>query len=645
MWSLKEENKDLKPLVFSNGKNQQDIVKETLDAINQGHQVIFIRGVCGSGKSGIALNIAKELGKTSIIVPIKSLQKQYEQDYMSKKQVLKKDNSPLNITMITGRNNHKCIYLQNNQIEVKETLKKEKNAKLFDIFQQSDNYQTKNRSDDPSADNPYIPCKIEIKEKNLSTLKKYYQENPEKDKSKDLNIKVMKRMAVAPACPYWSPILPSNMKINLEADKQEYSAINGDHTIFLRECGCPYYKQFLSYKNSDVIMFNSQQYLLETMLGRKPFTQVEIVDECDEFLDSLTTEGIININRLRTESSFLYSPDPQEARLIESLNSLLREVLQEAKINSKTENKIMPLKETKALELIKIFAANDYLQLTQDEDSYIEHCDEIANKFSELIPHTYISYYKSREREEYGIKLVTIYLDKVFDFFLSKNKVFVMMSGTLHNERVLKEIFGIKDFKIIEAETINQGAIEKVRTGLEKDFKYANYKNNLVTRKDYLKALDLCVSSAYRPCIVHVSAFSDLPSESELEDPNLQPHTKNLISREELRQSQQIDKKNQRVLDFKSGKTDLLFTTKCSRGIDFPHNTCNSVVITKFPYPNTQSLFWQILQRQKPIFYWDFYKDKAHRELLQKIYRSVRAKDDHVFLLSPDIRVLNSNVI
>ena len=35
---------------------------------------------------------------------------------------------------------------------------------------------------------------------------------------------------------------------------------------------------------------------------------------------------------------------------------------------------------------------------------------------------------------------------------LEKNKAFVMMSGTLHSERILKEIFGINDFKIIEAE-------------------------------------------------------------------------------------------------------------------------------------------------------------------------------------------------
>jgi hypothetical protein len=33
--------------------------------------------------------------------------------------------------------------------------------------------------------------------------------------------------------------------------------------------------------------------------------------------------------------------------------------------------------------------------------------------------------------------------------------------------------------------------------------------------------------------------------------------------------------------------------------------------------------------------------DKSRRELLQKIYRGLRSKTDKVYLLSPDIRVLN----
>ncbi|MBS3087246.1 hypothetical protein J4226_01495 [Candidatus Pacearchaeota archaeon] len=42
----------------------------------------------------------------------------------------------------------------------------------------------------------------------------------------------------------------------------------------------------------------------------------------------------------------------------------------------------------------------------------------------------------------------------------------------------------------------------------------------------------------------------------------------------------------------------ILFSTKCARGVDFAGDKCNSIIITKFPYPNIQSLFWKILGHQ-----------------------------------------------
>ena len=50
--------------------------KEVLDNIKRGKKIIFIHGVCGTGKSAIALNIARALGRASVVVPVKALQKQ-----------------------------------------------------------------------------------------------------------------------------------------------------------------------------------------------------------------------------------------------------------------------------------------------------------------------------------------------------------------------------------------------------------------------------------------------------------------------------------------------------------------------------------------------------------------------------------------
>ena len=80
VWNLYEKGKFLEPLKFSNGKTQEDVVKEVLNSIKNGEKIIFIHGVCGTGKSAIALNLAKELGKSSIVVPIKNLQMQYKKD-------------------------------------------------------------------------------------------------------------------------------------------------------------------------------------------------------------------------------------------------------------------------------------------------------------------------------------------------------------------------------------------------------------------------------------------------------------------------------------------------------------------------------------------------------------------------------------
>ena len=107
-WSLHSGEEKLEPLKFTNGKNQEDIVREVVE-LSKKHKVIFIHGTCGSGKSAIALNIARALGKSSIVVPVKTLQKQYEEDYITKKHLRKTDGKKMKIAMITGRDNHDSI--------------------------------------------------------------------------------------------------------------------------------------------------------------------------------------------------------------------------------------------------------------------------------------------------------------------------------------------------------------------------------------------------------------------------------------------------------------------------------------------------------------------------------------------------------
>ena len=607
------DGEELKPLKFSNGKTQADVVKEILDSIEAGNKIIFIKGVCGTGKSAIALNLARHFKKTSIVVPIKSLQQQYETDYTKKMFILKKDKKPLNIAIIKGRNNFRCPF------------------------------------NGERADDQELPCTIEIREKNTAQLLKYIDSNPEVDKEAFSTASDVRRMNIAPVCPYWAPLMPAevNPKGISDFKKKKYDAICGkEFALFQRKKGCPWSDQYEAYADADVLIFNSMKYQIETMLGRKPKTDLDIIDECDEFLDSFSSERKLNINRLQTALQKLTPSDKEKKQALKNLIHTTNDILFETPSTEITELKKSPI-----LKLMELALENP--NLAEDEEmNYYNTLVEIARSFENLLDETYISVNKIEKEKSQSklfgknfsnddtiiVNIVSINLAQKLKELIEQNNVLVMMSGTLHSDQVLRDIFGLTDFKVIEAEIEMPGKINKQRTGLEKSCSYANFQNGTITRNKYLKILDMCMAKATPPTLVHVSAFKDLPSEEENQTLMLD----NLITKERLKELQ--SRGNTAVNEFANGEEDILFTTKCSRGVDFPGDKCNSIVVTKFPYPNIQGLFWQILKREQPEKFMEFYLDKARRELIQKIARGVRFKGDKVDLYSPDVRVINAKL-
>ncbi len=635
-WNLYQNNKFLEPLKFSNGKTQEDVVKEILDSIKEGNKIIFVHGICGTGKSAIALNIARKLGKASVVVPGKNLQNQYKKDYSEQKYLLKDNGERLKISVITGRNNHKCKFLEDNQNAVPK-IKKEINSKLHDIFAGKKEEIRETIGKDISADNHNIPCKIEIKEKNLGRIRKYLKQNKRIKVTDFSSIKDVKRMSIAPVCPYWSPVMPEKYELNFgKAKKRIYTGIGGgDFAFYQRTPGCKFYEQFNSYIDSDVLVFNSFKYKCESILGRKPLTEIEIIDECDEFLDSFANQSNLNIERLQNSLIQIVGVSEETYQIVEELLRIIKQIKKNKRFYQATETgEIIPLKETGIYDLFGVYMRNSEFVEEIDPESYVFEVYGIVRAFDEFLEETYVTVNK----QERGLiaSLVTTNLEKKFKEMVDKNKIIVLMSGTIHSEEVLKKIFGLNDFKIIEAETGKQGRIKIQRTGLEMDCKYSNFSSGKFSRKDYLRALDKCVESAMKPVLVHVNAFIDLPTRDELRNFEL----KNLISREELRNVQNENKNGELIERFKRGKIDVLFSTRASRGMDFPGEECNSIIFTKYPNPNVQDAFWKILNKTNPKDYWSFYKDKAKRELWQKIYRGLRFKEDHVFVLSPDTRVL-----
>ncbi len=637
MWSLYENGAKLKPLVFSNGKSQEDVVKEVIDSIKEGYRVIFIKGMCGTGKSAIALNLSREVGRASVVVPIKNLQKQYEEDYANKKYILKNDKK-LNIKIITGRVNHLCPYLKENS----QDFEFKKNSKLSD-FENTGLKDSIERAQnrDVTCDNLQLPCKIQIKEKNIKKIREYLKENP-KINTDFLNVSLnrVRRMSIAPICPYWSPVVPSEIELDLDGECKNYHGLNDRRfTIYQRKPGCGYYNQFESYINSDVIIFNSQKYKLETVMNRKPATDIEIIDECDEFLDSFSNSKKINFNRLNFALGSLFPENDKINEIINELLTLTKDALKDKKIEeSISADRIFHIKETKIFEILKHFLDSSLMDYVEcDEENYCYHIEEVARIFEGFFEETYVSFCK--EEKDLIAKIITTNLEKRFKELLDKNKIIVMMSGTIHSEDVLKNIFGLSDFKIIEAETKIPGAITKKRTGFEIDCKYENLQRGEAVRKRYLKALSKCIESAEKPLLVHVSAFKDLPTEHEARLYGL-----SIITREKLRRLQGKGEVGEQVRKFKSGETDILYSTTCNRGVDFPGAMCNSIILTKYPYPNVSDLFWRILKKTKRQHYHSFYMDKARREFIQKICRGLRSEKDHVSLLSPDSRVLNFRI-
>ena len=612
MWNLYKNSQFLEPLKFSNGKTQEDVVNEALELIKQGKKTIFIKGMCGTGKSAIALNIAGNLGKTSIVVPGKNLQNQYKKDYENEKYLLKSNGEKLKISVITGRNNHECAFMRDNESAIPR-IKQEVNSQL-NIFTFNREQIEDKRKRDKSADNPELPCKIEIKERNFRKIREYLKQNRHIDINNIISINDVKRLPLASVCPYWSPVLPEEFDLkNLDyKEKRSYMGLNNTKfVLYQRRPGCKFYEQFHSYIDSDVIVFNSLKYKLESALNRKPLTEAEIIDECDEFLDGFTNERHINLERLQNSLIQFLGTKESFGEIVEEMNNIISHIKINREANDATVNgNAVHIKKTGIYDILKIFIDSEEFSNEIDEESYLFEVKETAKMFDDFLDEAYAIF--SRKENNLIATIVTTNLSKKFREMAEKNKIVIMMSGTLHSEKILKEIFGLEDFSIIEAETEQPGKIDVVRTGKEFDCKYENFARGIATRERYLEALDSCVKVAKKPVLVHVSAFSDLPNEFEMDRYNL----KNLMSREELKETQGEDKEGRMIEKFKEGITDVLFTTKCARGVDFPGEQCNSIVFTKYPNPSPEEPFWKILRHTNPDQYWEFYRDKSKRELL-----------------------------
>lgn len=563
--------------MYSNGKTQSDLVDEIIEEFEK-RDIVFLEGMVGTGKSAVALNVAKELGRAAFSVPTKPLQNQYVEDY-EEKLTIYKENEPLEIEFIKGRNNFICPYI-------------EESSKSCQCY--------RCRGEKTHADCQHLPCSVSIVDGELKS-NVVLRSDSKLTESELWEMENLSRLKIGEACPYWSPVY----HFSIEKDgffPQKYSSVKGDSYWNKREEeACPFYSQFKSYLSSDVVVYNSKMFEIETLYTeRKPKVDLEIIDEADLFLDNLDMRtNVLEDTIVKINKSIPTPLSRKEENALEIVESVFEEVIEENTLSEFNRR-------------INKFLSNlDYL-LGQIEEDWAEKKQlriEKILKFSKDA--SFVGFSGEVDKISFFIPKP----NKVLEEFISNsgNKI-LFMSATMHSKDVLKNIFGLKNFGVVRGETKIPGRI-KVRKPSQTVKLTSSRFNEKRFRKVYHKVLDECIELAEKPTLIHIHAYRYLPKKI----------------RKRVRNSQ---KKN--IQDFKDGEREILFSTKLKRGMDLRGDKCRSVVIQKYPYPNLGDPYLQALKKRLGKEFWDYYEDMARRDLIQQIGRVVRSEKDWAEVWSPD---------
>ncbi len=581
LWSLYDKKDNyLDPLEYSTGKNQRDLVKEIIEEFKE-NEIVLLEGMVGTGKSAVALNVAKELGRAIFSVPTKPLQDQYIEDYEKNLRV-RKNKKSIEIEFIKGRNNFYCPYSD-------------------EADEECNCFRCKDKG--PTADCKHLPCSVSIvdgKLKDHVILKDSVKFSESELRAKE----DLSRLKIGELCPYWSPLY--NFKLNKEGfSPEKYSSIEGESYWNKRNNEiCPFYKQFRSYLDSDIIVYNSKMYEIETLYTeRKPNVDLEVIDEADLFLDQLNMKTSIFYETVKKVNNKLGEEKSKKIRhSLKSVLDIFKEVINGEELN-KFDKKIN-----------EFLSSLDFL-LNKIEERWAENKQ---SKIQKILKFSKLASYVGSNDNRKKISFFVPKPDEVLNEFISNSAdKILLMSGTLHSKRVLKNIFGLENIGYVRGEPKIPGdlIIKKPSKPIKLTSKRFNDKK---IRKTYYKALRECINRSKKPCLVHIHAYRYLPK-------NLR---KNVVEEQE---------KN--ISEFKAGKKDVLFSTKLKRGIDLKEEKCRSVVIQKYPYPDLSDPYLMALKERLGDAFWKYYEDMARRDLIQQIGRVVRNDNDWAEIWSPDKKV------
>jgi Rad3-related DNA helicase len=520
---LYDRNGLLEPRRYSSGKTQVDLIEEILEAFDESG-IVFLKGTVGSGKSVIGIRTILELGRGIVSVPTKVLSDQYAASYERDKYFLKEDGSRAKIGILKGRRNFACVF------------NAEKGRKT-------------------SCASSTLPC--------TRPLNKEAEE---------------RRVDAVQQCPHWGFVFHSGWAGSIkDALKLPYEGIAGKW-IWCMKGECPYWKQFQAYVSSDAIVMNSMKWAAEVSIGRLPRVSITVIDEGDEWLDSLAVKVILTQKRIDWARERIR----QDEELGEKLRKMWAGTL---------EGKENPLE-----------MAGFLSEVLEEID---ETSGDLYWRLKSLLEHRDHAEFEVREKSVvYFIPDPKIVLNRLLNKVGGK---FLLMSATCQSPGVLENVFGIEPI-FVEGETKFPGQLIQRRFGQEEVVNYRKWADEKF-RRMYWNLLSRIMRRAKRPSFVPVHAFKYLPQKL----------------REEISAEGIEVYKHQ----------GIVFTTKMDRGADL--KGMKSIIITKFPYPEREDPLLKGMGRRlgKEAF-WDYYRDMAERNFVQQVGRVLRSDEDVVEFWSPD---------
>lgn len=397
-----------------------------------------------------------------------------------------------------------------------------------------------------------------------------------------------RRIDVLRECPHWGFIFrPELAKSLKDVRKVPYEGIKSSWTWCMKG-DCPYWAQFRAYVEADAIVMNSAKWAAEVNAGRLPEVPLTVVDEADYWLDSLAVKVSITERTI----SWLQEIVKRGLEFAEENDTGLKEMMEDL---SQEWSRCLggggnPLKLVQAL-----------VDLLNETD---ETSGDLLWKLESVLEH------RSHAEWEIGEKGITYFVpDPKIVLESIRNKVggkWLLMSATVQDQRVLREVFGI-DPVFIEGETRFPGRLVRRRLGSEEIINYRKWADERFRRK-YWGMLERIMRKAKRPSFVPVHAHTYLP-------PGL---------REKVSQGGDCY-----TFD------DIMFTTKMDRGADL--KGIRSIILLKFPFPDRSDPLLRGMERRLgPEAFRSYYRDISAREFVQQIGRVLRSDDDEAEFWSPD---------